>query len=72
MKKTLILAVDRDDDFTTSQYTFSGISDVYELFMLDVSSSDIRRFIAGGHAFRHLVSEPVYRYIKEHKLYNNQ
>ena len=31
--------VDRDDDFTTSQYTFSGISDVYELFMLDVSGA---------------------------------
>ena len=28
--------VDQDDDFVTSQYTFSGISDVYELFMLDV------------------------------------
>lgn len=28
--------VDKDDDFVTSQYTFSGISEVYELFMLDV------------------------------------
>ena len=46
--------------------------EIIDVFMLDVSSSDIRRFIAGGHAFRHLVSEPVYRYIKEHKLYNNQ
>ena len=46
--------------------------DIIDVFTLDVSSSDIRRFIAGGHAFRHLVSEPVYRYIKEHKLYNNQ
>ena len=31
--------VDKDDDFVTSQYTFSGISDVYELFMLDVSGA---------------------------------
>ena len=31
--------VDQDDDFVTSQYTFSGISDVYELFMLDVSGA---------------------------------
>lgn len=46
--------------------------DIIDVFTLDVSSSDIRRFIAGGHAFRHLVSEPAYRYIKEHKLYNNQ
>ena len=46
--------------------------EIIDVFMLDVSSSDIRRFIAGGHAFRHLVSEPVYRYIKEHRLYNNQ
>lgn len=46
--------------------------DIIDVFTLDVSSSDIRRFIAGGHAFRHLVSEPVYRYIKEHGLYGKQ
>ena len=45
--------------------------EIIDVFMLDVSSSDIRRFIAEGHAFRHLVSEPVYRYIIEHGLYNN-
>lgn len=42
---------------------------VIDAFALDVSSSDIRRFIAQGHAFRHLVTEDVYRYIREQKLY---
>ena len=46
--------------------------EIIDVFMLDVSSSDIRRFIAGGHAFRHLVSEPVYGYIREHGLYGKQ
>lgn len=31
--------MDQNDDFITSQYTFSGISDVYEMFMLDVSGA---------------------------------
>ena len=46
--------------------------DIIDVFTLDVSSSDIRRFIAGGHAFRHLVTERVYGYIREHGLYNNR
>ena len=46
--------------------------EIIDVFMLDVSSSDIRRFIAEGHAFRHLVSEPVYGYIREHGLYGKQ
>ena len=31
--------MDKEDDFSTSQYTFSGIADVYEMFMLDVSGA---------------------------------
>lgn len=31
--------MDKDDDFQTNQYTFSGLSDVYETFMLDVSGA---------------------------------
>ena len=46
--------------------------DIIDVFTLDVSSSDIRRFIAEGHAFRHLVTERVYGYIREHGLYNNR
>ena len=46
--------------------------EIIDVFTLDVSSSDIRRFIAEGHAFRHLVSEPVYGYIREHGLYGKQ
>lgn len=43
--------------------------DIVDVFSLDVSSSDIRRWIAGGHAFRHLVTEGVYEYIRERGLY---
>ena len=43
--------------------------DIIDVFTLDVSSSDIRRFIAEGHAFRHLVTERVYRYIQQHRLF---
>ena len=43
--------------------------DVIDVFSLDVSSSDIRRFIAMGHAFRHLVTEEVYHYIRQQGLY---
>lgn len=43
--------------------------EIIDVFAIDVSSSDIRRFIAGGHAFRHLVGEGVYDYIRERKLY---
>ena len=42
---------------------------IIDIFSLDVASSDIRRWIAGGHAFRHLVTEGVYQYIHEHMLY---
>lgn len=40
-----------------------------ETFSLDVASSDIRRWIAEGRAFRHLVTEPVYQYIRKNALY---
>ena len=46
--------------------------EVIDVFMLDVSSSDIRRFIAEGHAFRHLVTEDVYRYIRQKGLYRKE
>ena len=31
--------MDQDDDFATQQYTFTGINDVYESFMLDISGA---------------------------------
>ena len=45
--------------------------DIIGVFTLDLSSSDLRRLIAGGHAFRHLVTEGVYGYILERKLYGS-
>lgn len=43
--------------------------DIIDVFSLDVSSSDIRGWIAGGHAFRHMVTEGVYEYIRARGLY---
>ncbi len=40
-----------------------------ENLVLPLSSEDIRKRIAGGEAFRYLVPEPVYFYIKRHGLY---
>ena len=37
--------------------------------LLPVSSTEIRSRIATGKAFRYLVPEAVFQYIKEHKLY---
>lgn len=42
---------------------------IIDVFSLDVSSSQIRRWIAQGHAVRYLVTEPVYQYIRERELY---
>lgn len=39
MCNTGTLAVDKDEDFTEHQYTFTGINDVYESFMLDISGA---------------------------------
>lgn len=37
-----VYVMDKDDDFQTSQYSFGGLSEIYELFMLDVAgASDI-------------------------------
>jgi len=36
---------------------------------IDISASDIRDRVAKGLSVRHLVPEPVNRYIKEHRLY---
>ena len=38
-------------------------------FSLSVSSTQIRRFVRSGHAFRYLVTDPVYKYICTHGLY---
>ncbi|TVR04272.1 MAG: nicotinate (nicotinamide) nucleotide adenylyltransferase [Spirochaetaceae bacterium] len=38
---------------------------------LPVSSSQIRKRVQSGHAFRYLVPEPVYRYIVDHRLYQD-
>lgn len=46
--------------------------DVIDVFSLDVSSSDIRRFIATGHAYRHLVGDAVFEYIRHLGLYNSK
>lgn len=39
MCNTGILAIDSEDDFSEHQYTFTGINDVYESFMLDISGA---------------------------------
>lgn len=39
MCNTGTFAMDSDDDFGTQQYTFTGINDVYESFMLDISGA---------------------------------
>ncbi|HOT62876.1 MAG TPA: nicotinate-nucleotide adenylyltransferase [Treponemataceae bacterium] len=38
---------------------------------LDLSSTEVRARIAGGKPWRYLVSEPVYRYIVGHRLYEH-
>jgi len=37
--------------------------------LVDISATDIRERVARGLSVRHLVPEPVNRYIKEHRLY---
>ncbi len=39
MSNTGTVAMDKDDDFEMHQYTFAGINDVYESFMLDISGA---------------------------------
>lgn len=39
MCSTGMLAIDKDDSFNEHQYTFTGINDVYESFMLDISGA---------------------------------
>jgi nicotinate-nucleotide adenylyltransferase len=39
--------------------------------LVDISATDIRERVARGLSVRHLVPEPVNRYIKEHRLYIN-
>lgn len=39
MCNTGTFAIDKDDSFTTNQYTFTGINEVYESFMLDISGA---------------------------------
>lgn len=39
MCNTGTFAIDKDDSFSTQQYTFAGINDVYESFMLDISGA---------------------------------
>ena len=40
-----------------------------DTFQLNLSASDLRRWIAENHAWRHLVPEAVCRYIRAHGLY---
>lgn len=39
MTNTGTLVIDNEDDFNMQQYTFTGINDVYESFMLDVAGA---------------------------------
>jgi nicotinate-nucleotide adenylyltransferase len=39
---------------------------------MDISASEIRERVARGLSVRHLVPEPVNKYIKQNKLYLNQ
>ena len=39
MTNTGSLIMDKDDDFQMQQYTFAGINDIYESFMLDISGA---------------------------------
>ena len=39
--------------------------------LLDVSSTEVRRRVASGESVRHLVPEPVRRYIHRHRLYED-
>ena len=48
---------------------YGAAIDLIDVFSLNVSSSELRRLIAGGHAFRHLVTEGVYRHILSRGLY---
>ncbi|MBR1560762.1 MAG: nicotinate-nucleotide adenylyltransferase [Clostridia bacterium] len=45
--------------------------EVVDVFQIDVASSDIRHFVREGHAYRHLVTEDVYRYIRKRGLYGH-
>lgn len=51
--------------------TYGAKIQVIDVFSLEVASSDIRRWIREGHAFRHLVGEGVYSYILEKNLYGS-
>lgn len=39
MNSNSMMVLGKDDDFSTHQYTFSGINDVYQSFMLDVAGA---------------------------------
>lgn len=39
MCNTGTFAIDQDDDFSSQQYSFTGINEVYESFMLDISGA---------------------------------
>lgn len=39
MCNTGTLSIDKDDDFTMQGYSFTGINDIYESFMLDISGA---------------------------------
>jgi nicotinate-nucleotide adenylyltransferase len=40
--------------------------------LLPISSSDIRRRVASGRVYRHIVPEPVYKYIERYMLYRRR
>ena len=59
-------------DLKALEASLPGISQRVMLMdkpVIDISASAIRERVAQGLSVRHLVPEPVNRYIKEHKLY---
>ncbi|MFC2003257.1 nicotinate-nucleotide adenylyltransferase [Chloroflexota bacterium] len=62
----------RPPDLKSLEGVVSGLSQRVMLMdkpEIDISASEIRDRVARGLSIRHLVPEPVNRYIKEHKLY---
>jgi nicotinate-nucleotide adenylyltransferase len=59
-------------DLTSLERAIPGLSQAtirLEAPLIDVSASVIRNRVARGLSIRHLVPEPVERYIKQHRLY---
>ena len=49
--------------------TYGARIELLPTLSIRLSSSEIRAWISTGHAYRHLVTEPVYQFIREKRLY---